>query len=156
MTSIPSDRVVAYRHPVAGFTLPLPVEWERAEDPRPDIALIAIEPEHAGPFRANVVVTVERLPDGLDADAWQAGADELLGQALHGYLLLDRERLELDGRAVIRRLAHHAREETGAITMEQWATVHDGMGFTLTASAGTLEYDALADTFAGMAEGFHP
>jgi hypothetical protein len=156
MTSTPSDRVVAYRHPVEGFALPLPAVWERAEDPRPDVSLIAIEPDHPGPFRANVVVTVERIPDGMDVDAWQAGADELLGGALHGYLLLDRERLHLNGRAVIRRLAHHAREETGAITMEQWTTVRDGRGYTLTASAGTLEYDALADAFAGIAQGFQP
>lgn len=156
MTSTPSDRVVAYRHPVEGFALPLPAAWERAEDPRPDVSLIAIEPEHAGRFRANVVVTIERLAAGVDVDAWQAGADELLDRALHGYLLLDRERLHVHGRVVIRRLAHHAREETGAITMEQWTTVHDGRGFTLTASAGTLEYDALADAFVGIADGFRP
>jgi hypothetical protein len=147
---------VAYRHPAAGFTLPLPASWELAEDPRSDVALIAVEPEHPGPFRANVVVTVERLPAGLDVDAWQANADELLGRALRGYLLLDRERQHVDGRIVLRRLAHHSREESGAITMEQWTTIHDGMGFTLTASAGTLEYDALAETFAGIAAGFRP
>lgn len=156
MTSTPSDRVVVYRHPDAGFTLPLPASWERAENARPDVALVAVEPDHAGPFRANVVVTVERIPDDLDVEGWQARADELLDRALHGYLLLDRERLDRDGRAVVRRLAHHARDESGAITMEQWATVHAGRGFTLTASAGTLEYDALADTFAGIAAGFRP
>jgi hypothetical protein len=102
------------------------------------------------------VVTVERIPTGFDVDDWQANADELLERALNGYLLIDRERLHQDGRPVVRRLAHHARPESGAITMEQWTTVHDGRGFTLTASAGTLEYDALADTIAAVAAGFRP
>lgn len=148
--------VVAYRHPTAGFALPLPAEWERVEDPEPGVALIAIEPERARGFRANLVVTVERLPAGLDVEGWQASAEDLLAGSLRGYLLLDRERLELDGRAVVRRLAHHARPDTVSITMEQWTVVDDGRGFTLTASAGTLEYDGLAEVFGGIAEGFRP
>src|SRR5438874_2644900 len=84
------------------------------------LALIAVEPEHPGPFRANVVVTVEPLPTGLDVDGWQTGADELLASALDGYQPIDRERTRDGGRDVVRRLAHHTRPESGAITMEQW------------------------------------
>ena len=148
--------LLTYRHPAAGFTLPLPDDWERAEDTGPGVALVAIEPEHRGPFRANVVVTVQALAAGLDVDGWQADADEELGRALDGYLLLDRERLRLRGHDVVRRLAHHARADTGSITMEQWTLVHESRGYTLTASAGTLEYDALAPAFSVIAEGFRP
>ncbi|HEX6467580.1 MAG TPA: hypothetical protein VF069_00685 [Streptosporangiaceae bacterium] len=145
---------IIYRHPVAGFRLPLPPDWERVEDARPGVALIAVEPDHGGGFRANVVVTAERLPPGLDLDAWQDGADGLLRDALADYVLIDRERLDLDGRDVVRRLAHHAHEDTGPITMEQWAMVGGGLGYTLTASVATPEYDAAADAFAGIAWGF--
>jgi hypothetical protein len=77
-------------------------------------------------------------------------------RVLRGYLLIDRERVQLDGRPALRRLAHHERDENGAITMEQWTLVADQQGLTLTASAGTLEYDALAPTFGAIAAGFRP
>jgi len=149
--------IVAYRHPTAGFGLPLPADWERADDPMPGVALVAVEPELLGGFRANLVVTIEPLPAGMDLDGWQADAEGLLAAELSGYLLLDRERTLASGRPVLRRLAHHAPPPgSGAVTMEQWTAVERGLGFTLTASAGTLEYDALADLFAGIAEGFQP
>ncbi|MBJ7610075.1 MAG: hypothetical protein JF887_11695 [Candidatus Dormibacteraeota bacterium] len=148
--------IVSYRHPTGGFAMPLPADWERAEDVQAGLALIAVEPERAGGgFRANLVVTIEPLAAGTDLDGWQASADQELIAALSGYLLLDRERLDRDGRGVIRRLAHHVREDTGSITMEQWTTVDGEQGFTLTASAATLEYDGLAEAFAGIADGFH-
>lgn len=142
--------VVTYRHREAGFSLPLPADWDQLEDAEPGVALIAVEPEHRG-FRANVVVTIEDLPAGFDVEAWQAGAEEQLPSALQGYLLLDRESVEVAGRRAVRRLAHHALPGRGSITMEQWAVVRDGQGLTLTASAGTLEYDGLAPLFAGIA-----
>jgi hypothetical protein len=95
---------------------------------------------------------VEELAAGLDLEQWQTLAEEQLPLALQGYLLLDRERLERDGRAVVRRLAHHARADRGSITMEQWALVEGPSGITLTASAGTLEYDGLAAMFSGIAD----
>ena len=148
--------IVSYRHAAGGFALPLPDDWERLEGPSPGISLVALEPERGERFRANLVVTVEELAGGLDLEGWQASTDEHLPGALHGYLLLDREWTELNGRPVIRRLAHHARPETGSITMEQWALVVERRGLTLTASASTLEYDALAAMFAGIALEFVP
>jgi hypothetical protein len=147
--------IVRYRHP-SGFSLPLPAEWERVEDPAPGIALIAVEPEHGGAFRANLVVTVEPVPPGLDLDAWQARAEERQAAVLRGYVILDRERLELQGRAAVRRLVHHAREDVGSITLEEWAVADEGRGITLSASAGTLEYDALAALFSGVAGELRP
>lgn len=148
--------IVVYRHPSAGFTLPLPEAWERLEGPSPGIALVALEPERGGRFRANVVVTVEELADGLDLEGWQASTDGHLPTALDGYLLLDRERTALNGRDVIRRLAHHARPETGSITMEQWALAVGRVGLTLTASTSTLDYDSVASLFGGIAGELEP
>ena len=148
--------IIEYRHPSAGFALTLPGDWERVEDARPGIPLIALEPEREEGFRANLVVTVQRLPAGLDLETWQEGADDLLASALHGYLALDRERVELNGNAALRRLAHHVRVDAGSITMEQWALVVGETGITLTASCDTLEYGVLATMFIGVAQGFRP
>ena len=81
-------RLVPYRHPTAGFSLPLPRDWERAEDTE-GIALIAVEPERPPWFRANLVVTIERLEAGLDLSSWTAAGRELLEQTLERPLLVD-------------------------------------------------------------------
>ena len=147
--------IVAYRHEAAGYALPLPEDCARLERPAPGVSLVALEPEQQGArFRANLVVTVEELADGLDLEGWQASTEEHLPDALNDYLLLDRERMALNGRDAIRRLAHHARPETGSITMEQWAIVVGRNGVTLTASSGTLDHDTLAEMFAGIAAEF--
>jgi hypothetical protein len=145
-----------YRHPGTGCTVHVPPGWDRLEDPQPGVALIVREPAAPAGFRANLVLTVDELPAGLDLDSWQAASDDLLGEELRNYYLLDRERLRLDDRPVVRRLAHHAAPDTGPVTMEQWATVAGSTGFTLTASVASLSYDSLADVFAEIARRFRP
>lgn len=146
--------LIEYRHPTAGFGFPLPAEWERVEDSQPGVPLIAVEPDHGLGFRANVVVTVEQLPEGYDLETWQAASEQLLPQQLHEYLLIDSERVEIAGYSALRRLAHHAQAESGAVTMEQWAVTAGEYGLTLTTSVGTLAYTDHTDTFAGMADAF--
>lgn len=150
-----SAGLVEYRHPL-GFTLPLPGGWERAEDPRPGVAVVAAEPTSDLGFRANVVVTVDDLPADMDLHSWQAATDTMLPRALQDYLLLDLEHAELGGRPVVRRLAHHLVVGSGAVTMEQWASTSGGTGYTLTASVATMGYDSLADGFAEIAAGWQP
>lgn len=146
--------LVTYRHGSAGFTLPLPANWERTEDER-GIALIAAEPEREPWFRTNVVVTIEHLAEGLDLAGWQDTAGAQLARSLADYLLLDLEDTELGGRPAVRRLAHHA-TEVGAVTCEQWTLVEGRLGYSLTASVGTLEYADRADLFGQMAQQFQP
>jgi len=148
-----SRGLTEYRHAL-GFTVPLPAGWERVDDPGPGVAVVAVEPETGLGFRANVVVTVDDLPAGLDLHSWQAATEEVLPRALQDYLLLDLEHTQSAGRPVVRRLAHHLVEGSGAVTMEQWASAADGRGFTITASVATLAYDSLADLFAEIAAGW--
>jgi hypothetical protein len=144
-----------YRHPAAGFSLPLPEAWERVDD-APGVALVAVQPDRDGWFRANVVVTIEKLtPEATLAERMTA-ADEVLEGVLHRYVQIDAEAVEVDGRPARRVLAHHTTEEGHAVTMEQWTLVENGCGYTLTASAATLDYDGMADLFTMMAEGFRP
>ena len=147
-------RLAAYHHPTAGFTLPLPTGWERVEDTE-GVALIAVEPDRYPWFRANLVVTIEQLPAGMDLGGWAEAGLGHLDRTLQGLLLLDLEQTEIGGRPTHRTLAHHT-TEAGAVTMEQWTLTGATLGYTVTASVGTLEYDDLADLFATMAAGFRP
>jgi hypothetical protein len=101
------------------------------------------------------VVTIEQLPVDMDLDGCVEAGLGQLEPALQRWLLLDLEQTEIGGRPAHRTLGHHL-TEMGAVTMEQWTLVEAALGYTLTASVGTLEYDDLADLFATMAAGFHP
>jgi hypothetical protein len=147
-------RLVTYRHPTAGFSLPLPPSWERVEDTE-GVALIAVEPDRPPWFRANLVVTIEQLGAGMDLSTWTQAGHDLLEETLQRPLLLDEEQTEIGGRPARRALVHHG-TEAGAVTMEQWTLTEATLGYTVTASVGTLEYDDLADLFATMAAGFRP
>jgi hypothetical protein len=147
-------RLSTYRHPTAGFSLPLPQAWEQVEDAE-GVALIAVEPERPPWFRANLVVTIERLGADLDLSRWTEAGRGLLVQTLQRPLLLDLDQTEIGGRPARRALVHHT-AETGAVTMEQWTLTEATLGYTVTASVGTLEYDDLADLFATVAAGFRP
>jgi hypothetical protein len=147
-------RLATYRHPGAGFTLPLPDAWARVEDAG-GVALIAVEPERYPWFRANLVVTIERLPADMDLSRWVEAGLGQLQRTLKRWLLLDLEPTEIGGRPARRTLGQHT-TETGAVTMEQWTLTEATLGYTVTASVGTLEYDDLADLFATMAAGFRP
>jgi hypothetical protein len=142
-----------YQHPTIGFTIALPAGWELIDDV-PGVALIAMEPARDGWFRSNVVVTVEHLAPGTELEQWAVAADGLLERALHRYLWLDDELVEIDGHRTRRTLSHHTMPENQAVTMEQWALVEGCSGYTLTASAGTIAYDVLADVFQEVAARF--
>jgi hypothetical protein len=147
-------QLTPYRHPTAGFTMPLPTAWQWAENTE-GVALIVTEPERFPWFRTNLVVTIEQLPVGMSLAGWVEAGLGQLERALQRWLLLDLEQTEIGGRPAHRTLGHHL-TEMGAVTMEQWTLAEAALGYTLTASVGTLEYVELADLFATVAAGFHP
>jgi hypothetical protein len=75
---------------------------------------------------------------------------------LDDYLLVDLERLVVDGRPGGRRLAHHVDQAGRALTMEQWFVADDQVGWTLTATVETWSYDAVADELAEVAAAWRP
>lgn len=147
-------KLADYRHPGTGFVVPVPSDWEQVTDSH-GAALVAAEPERGPWFRANLVVTVERLPAGTDVPAWHAQTVDLLGSSLERFLLIDTDVATVDGRPVGRILGHHT-TEAGAVTVELWLVAERGVGYTLTASVGSLEYDEFADMFATVAGGLRP
>lgn len=163
MTS--SDALEPYAHP-SGLDMGVPAGWERLDDPADPVVVLAIEPtlpEGAGVgFRANLVVSRDALPEGIDLDQWQAGTEQLLGRALTEYQVLDLERLQIEARPMIRRLAHHRSPDGHSVTLEQWATLGRGQqsdpwdGWTLSCSVATVAYDAMADALVDLAQAWHP
>lgn len=138
--------------------LRLPDDWEILDEPPQGTVLVAREPEEpADParFRANVVVTALST-GGLGFRDWQTGTEELLAKILDDYLVVDLERILVDGVAGGRRLAHHGGPADEALTMEQWFVLLDGVGHTLTATVETLRYDELADRCAAIAGSWRP
>lgn len=139
-------------HPGSGARMSVPEEWEvlTAED---SDTVIALEPSAVGDevFRANLVLSVVGN-DGMSFRDWQTATDEVLPAMLQDYLLLDLEKRPVAGLAGGRRLAHHVSPEGVALTMEQWFTVVDGVGFTLTATVDSWRYDQWADELAALAE----
>ena len=136
----------------------VPAGWEVVADSSGQTALVAREPaDPARPdrFRANLVATAVPV-GGLSFRDWQAGTDELLPRVLDDYLLVDLQKAFLDDRPAGRRLAHHAGPGGEALTMEQWFTLVDGVGHTLTATIETWHYDELADRCAEVARTWRP
>ena len=137
---------------------PCPDGWEVLADPPHGTAWVALEPAvpaEGGRFRTNLVLT-SVTTGGMGFRDWQVGTDVLLPRMLDDYLLVDLERLEVDGRPAGRRLAHHAGPGGEALTMEQWFVQVDDVGHTLTATVETWRYDEQADALAALAAAWIP
>ncbi|MBL0749815.1 hypothetical protein [Nocardioides baculatus] len=136
----------------------VPQGWDKLARPTPGTLWTAVQPlelERPDRFRANLVLTRDDL-GGLTFRDWQVGSDEVLPTMLRDYLLLDLERIDVDGQPGGRRLAHHVDGKARALTMEQWFVADGDRGWTLTATVETWSYDALADELAAVAAGWQP
>jgi hypothetical protein len=136
------------------FALAVPEEWEQVAEQDVHTPFVAVEPGDDGGFRANVVVSVDDVGTMTLRD-WQAGNDRLLPSVLRGYLLIDLELTQVAGRHGLRRLAHHTTQDNRALCMQQWATLAEGVGYTLTLTVPTLRFAALAETVDDVVASFH-
>jgi hypothetical protein len=121
-----------------------PDDWDATSDTPAPIAAIALEPLDGQPFRASMVLTIDELPDGLDLNRWQKGAEIMRAQRSDDWLLIDLERLAVAGRPGARRLGTFAAPGGLSVTIEQWMTVIEGHGVTLTTTSATLAYHLYA------------
>lgn len=137
---------------------PVPAGWDQLDEAPPATLWAAVEqphPERTDRFRANLVLTCDDA-SGMTFRDWQVATDELLPRTLDDYLLIDLEKLEIDGLPGGRRLAHHVDAAGRALTMEQWFTLDHDRGWSLTATVETWAYDELADGLAAVAGEWHP
>lgn len=136
----------------------MPSGWDKVARPRHGTVWTAVEPadlDRAGAFRGNLVLTSDAL-GSLTFRDWQVASDQVLPTMLQDYVLVDLERIELDGRPGGRRLAHHVDQAARALTMEQWFVADGDRGWTLTATVETWFYDGLADELAEVAASWRP
>ena len=142
-----------YRHPTAGFELSLPQGWERSENLH-GCALIAVEPPRDDPhFRANVVVTVERLDGHTELERWAERSLDALRESLNRLRVIDLDAAEVGGLPARRALTHYLHERFGGVNLEQWSLVHGGLGYVVSCSTAALEYDDLWALTNEVAEG---
>jgi hypothetical protein len=145
-----------HRHSVAGFEIPIPAGWERAEDVQ-GCALVAVEPPREQPhLRASVVVTIEVLGDDADVRAWEERSLAALGDSLNRVRAIDDERAEIGGRDARRVLSHYVHKRFGGVCLEQWLLAHGGVGFVVSCSVAALEYDDLWHLMNTLADGLRP
>lgn len=141
----------------AGFAVAVPEAWDVMADVDATTVLVAIEPDHPGSraaaFRANLVVTVDQVGE-LTFEAWQRGTDQILGASLDGWVLLDLERLEVDGQPAVRRLGTYLAPDGPPVTLEQWAVLRGSTGCTLSVTVATSAWDSLADHVAALGATF--
>lgn len=138
-------------HSGTGARMTVPEGWEVVEPGTGEVAeavVTALEPPRQAPvgFRANLVLSV--VGTGLDFRQWQVNTDIMLPQALTDFVLLDLERLEVAGHPGGRRLARHVGPDGTDLTLEQWFTLVDGAGITVSATVDSWRYDAVADELA--------
>lgn len=148
------DQLVMYHHSTAGFSVPAPRDWLLREDPQARVAVVIVAPESGNDFRPNMVVTVDDLEPGQTLHTWQDFVESVNPEMLDRYLLIDTEVRALRGHNVFRRLAHHANPDGVSLTMDQWSTIRGNVGYTLTATAETMEFQQTAGMFAAIAGGF--
>lgn len=142
-----TGQLLRYAHATPGFSIDLPSDWEMQVDPQPAVAIAVLEQRDDDAFRANLVVTTDDLPDGMDLTIWQAGIEERLPDALNDYYLLDMENVVLDQEPAHRRLAHHITGSGVAVTMQQWSTLCGRRGLSVTTTVDTLELASTAALF---------
>ena len=125
--------LVPYTHP-GGMRLLVPAGWELSEDARPGLVLVAVEPEprfrmgsgQGSGFRANLVVTCEELPEGLDLATWQAATAEMLPSTVDDYAPVRAGEVDLAGMPTVHRVGQHRSKAGANVTMAQWAAVLPG------------------------------
>lgn len=143
-----------YRHEQSGFTLPVPAEWEVAENLQ-GCALVAVEPEQdPRRFVANVVVTVESLAEDEPLESWVRRSHEALRDGtLPRLRIIDTVETEVGGLPAWRTLSHYLHQMHGGVNLDQWQVAHEGWGYVMSCSMGALDYDELADAMERMADG---
>jgi hypothetical protein len=128
-----------------GSAVEVPDDWELADT-------AAIEPADGDAFRASAVLSAEPLGE-IDFSTWQDTADAAAAQVLTDFRLIDREHTTIGthlahpGHPGGRRVAHHLAPSGHALVMEQWFTLVDAVGWTLTLTVDAPRYDLLADSF---------
>ncbi|MBE2319682.1 DcrB-related protein [Solirubrobacter sp. CPCC 204708] len=140
------------RHEHAEFAIDLPEDVELVD--QPGTFLVARDGSGASPFRANLTVVAEQLPEPITLDEYTALGVELLERRVPGFRLIDRAATTLAGHAAERTLATYLvdLERPVSVTLEQWRLLVDGAAWIVSCSCDTAEYWQAAEAWTACAE----
>jgi hypothetical protein len=148
-----------HRHADPAFAIDLPDGVELGDVPGTLLAARQPADASASPFRSNLTVVAEPLPDGLDLDVYCEGSLAVQARMFPHWRLLDRDTVEVSERPALRTLATYrvARDSgvdfgrTLSVTVEQWRLVAGRMAWIASASCETPEYGLVGETWAESA-----
>jgi hypothetical protein len=148
-----------YRHADPAFAIDLPEGVELGDVP--GMLLAARRPAEAStsPFRSNLTVVAEPLPEELDLAAYCEGSLAVQARMFPHWRLLDFETVEVSARPAVRTLAtYRAARDSGvdfgrtlSVTVEQWRFVADRTAWIASASCETPEYGLVGEAWAESA-----
>lgn len=143
-------------HEATGAGIPCPPDWQRERDPGG--AILLVEPYAATQsadrsFRPNVSVVVERPHPALrDIAAFTTRMVDNMVLGLTDLHVIDLEVVEVAGHEGRRILAGH-RSGQYALALEQWWTIVDGIGTTISGSCAVEDYLRASPVFELVAAG---
>jgi hypothetical protein len=148
-----------YRHADPAFAIDLPDGVELGDVPGMLLAARRPAEASASPFRSNLTVVAEPLPEGLGLDAYCEGSLAVQARMFPHWRLLDRETVEVSDRRAVRTLAtYRAARDSGvdfgrtlSVTVEQWRLVADRTAWIASASCETPEYGLVGEVWAESA-----
>jgi hypothetical protein len=156
-----ADTLQRYRHAEPPFAIDLPADVE-IDSAAPGTLLVARDPggEGRSPFRANLTVVAEQLPDGFDPADYTAAGLAQAERSIPGWRLIDRTDTTLSGRPGERTLATYlVTPETGidlgravSVTLEQWRVIEGDVAWIVSCSCDTAEYWQASETWTRCAE----
>lgn len=117
--------------------------------------MVARPPRAPDDFPTNLVLTVE-LVDDLDLRTWQRDVDATMPPYLRDYHLLDLQLTRIADHDGVRRLVSHTGDDGRALTLEQWAVIVRGTGYTVSATTATLEWPTQGPVLARVARTLAP
>ena len=132
---VPTTRLTTVSVRGCSVSIDVPSDWETIVLSEDNGVVAALEPDRAGRFRTNFVLTAGPVEGPLDEWHRQGTRHD---QDVAEHLLLDTEDLPVGGHAGTRRLTTHATPARESVTTQSWSTVVGGLGVTLTANVGTL------------------
>jgi hypothetical protein len=148
-----------YRHAEPAFGIDLPEGAELGHVPGMLLAARRPAEASASPFRSNLTVVAEPLPEGLGFAAYCEGSLAVQGSMFPHWRLVDRETVVVSERPALRthatyRVARDSGVDFGrtlSVTVEQWRLLADGAAWTASASCETPEYGLVGEAWAQSA-----
>lgn len=148
--------MLRHEHADPPFAIDLPDGVELID--LPGMLMTARRPAEASrsPFRSNLTLVAEPLPDGLDLGAYCDGSLAVQAQMFPHWRLVDREAAEVGGRPAVRTLAtYRAARDSGvdfgrvlSVAVEQWRLLDENMAWIASASCETPEYAMVGEAWA--------